>query len=160
MSDYMKHMPGNWSNCSMKIQDVVNPTLNITAEVPAAEINAFRRYCKEYQAFMKEEMLNNTLQIQKLDFVVKAKVTDDDRKWREEILEQASEYMHRSPQRISWEKTVLATLTQMLLPFDASVELTTIGSSAYGIGGADTNFNIAMSIGMYFSVNWSYHFCI
>lgn len=156
----MQHMPQNWVNCSMKIQDVVNPTLNITADVPAAGINAFRRYCRQYQAFMKEEMFNNTLQAQKLDFVVKTRVTDDDRKWREEISEKASEYMHRSPERISSEKLILVALTEMLLPFDASVELIAIGSSAYGIGDADTNFNIAISIGMYCSVNCNCNFSI
>lgn len=44
----MRAKPGNWKDCSMFVQDPVNPYVNITAEIPTEVVKAFRECCRQF----------------------------------------------------------------------------------------------------------------
>lgn len=135
----------------MVIQDVNNPTLNITAEIPVHEIDAFREHCKRYYVFLKEEIQQNSRQVQQFDFVVKNldQAIEVDCNWWRKISNKAAEFKEREPERMEYEQQILTLLTRLSKVYAKNVQLTPIGSSEYGIGGSDTDFNIGVSSGMY-----------
>lgn len=44
----IKAAPENWTNCSMFVQDLVRPDINITAEVPKEAAENFQQMCQQF----------------------------------------------------------------------------------------------------------------
>ena len=42
----MEESPENWKNCSMYVQDLVRPDVNITAEISKKEADNFQQMCE------------------------------------------------------------------------------------------------------------------
>lgn len=47
----MKSNPRNWENCTMFVQDIKSPGVNITAELTEEEVDSFKQICKMFIPF-------------------------------------------------------------------------------------------------------------
>lgn len=43
----MNAVPENWRNCTMYVQDLVRPHVNVTADVPIEAIGYFKNLCNK-----------------------------------------------------------------------------------------------------------------
>lgn len=63
------------------------------------------------------------------------------------IIASAIDLTSRTPQRIAHEKEIVKLLMVQLMKFDSTLRLLPIGSTTYGFGGSNTNFNILINAG-------------
>lgn len=45
----METCPENWQNCTMYVQDLVRPEINITAEISKEEAENFQHMCQIFE---------------------------------------------------------------------------------------------------------------
>lgn len=53
LRDGIEKNPENWKNCTMYVQDLIRPGINVTAEVPKKEVDNFQQLC---QMFAKQRL--------------------------------------------------------------------------------------------------------
>lgn len=49
--------PTNWENCSMYVQDIKSPGVNVTAEIPEAEAHGFKKFCQIMTTFLHKNII-------------------------------------------------------------------------------------------------------
>lgn len=199
LRDGIKENPSQWRNCTMFVQDIKSPGVNITVDVPEIEAEQFKEMCRTFRSAnvmertMDEYLLkvsknrpecvvdltadndgdetppakraaldipsiggwNINAQAHTVDF---ARITDDTHLLINVIMSNktsifqdipsiAIELMSRTARRISDERDILACLKRHFNTCSNQVQTIPFGSSTYGFGSAETDFNILVNIG-------------
>lgn len=141
--------PKNWHNCTMWVQDFISLSTNITAEIPKPEVDNFIKMCQMFASHEPRititpkiqsaapKTATNTLKNETVSVI-------DDKKVLDLIQQEISGdcVPNDLETRHCFEQTIVATLTQCIGKFDASLQLFPFGSSQYGIKWPNSNFNI------------------
>lgn len=185
----------NWRNCTMFVQDLVTPGLNIAAEVTKEDAYNFQEMCQMFSTAQKHSPVKRALKcpqpavlpvrkalsqtsLNKLNVsksvvnrsnptkteklvtpapnpmkkvatkrvVAKASVVLEnaikDGTFFDVINAEMAKFSTRSDERIRNEARILGILKQHFKIFDRALILVPIGSSTFGFGCCDSNYNI------------------
>lgn len=58
MRDAIETNPGNWENCTMFIEDIKSPTINVAAEIPEKEAHYFKKFCQILTTFSHKKIID------------------------------------------------------------------------------------------------------
>lgn len=156
--------PANWENCSMFIQDLNNHSVNVTAEISDIEVATFQKFCLHYHKILGKQQNANPASVTRSpalrtsSAIGQEKVHQNTKSSPEtntgfdsmetRISEEAADLLVRTQDRIKWEEKILRLIDSLLSTFDTNLKLVPFGSSSYGFGGANTNFNILINASM------------
>lgn len=184
----MKSNPENWQKCTMFVQDLVEPGLNITARVSKEDAHNFQALCQMFSISCRSKLTNETkpntsqtmpqrksvslnnlhgiklsvnrdkssksgqLMASTQSAAKKKKPTQnpifiiDEAIKNKEIFEiihcELSKVSSRSDARMRSESKILGLLKHHFKMFDRSLAIVPFGSTTYGFGGGQSNYNI------------------
>lgn len=179
LRDGIKSKPSNWQNCSMFVQDIKSPEINITADIANKEAKHFKEMCRLFESddsietaideyLMKVQhklcaasVIDLTVDLDTSEpppakraalgnhepgsaHVLTTVVMSQKNQIFADIPAIAMESLTRTERRNLDERKILAYL--MSTCFE-NVRAKQFGSSTYGFGGSDTDFNILVDTG-------------
>lgn len=145
LRDGIKSNPKNWNNCTMFVQDVVMPGLNIAAEIPEEEAMNFKIMCKMFAKY-KPTNNNKSIDIPKVVMDRSTSIEQVENVFSlidKEIAKACN--ASRLESREGFEEEIVSILTEYLTGPKAVLEIIPFGSSRYGFKRLNTNFNLLIN---------------
>lgn len=140
----------NWENCTMCVQDLIQPHVNITAEISKQEVDNFVRLCqifsKQSSKYFDDCFTRNTLST-----VSKTDVPSEILKHNPDFLSSIEKEILNSRMptvletRKRYEVEITSRLATYIQKFDPSLKLYPLGSTQYGVQITNANFNLLVS---------------
>lgn len=132
--------PENWTNCSIFIQDMVSPGLNIAAEITKQEITNFKLMCKLFSS------CKPTLKIE-LPIVTKSIDLDLKQGIHGLIDKELVEMRRQLDLGLNCETEITSILTKYIHQFKPTLKVIPFGSNHYGFKRPTANFNLLIDTG-------------
>lgn len=151
--------PGNWTNCSMYVQDLVSPSINITAELSMNEVDNFVKMCKifaKYEPIVGSSYLNRISSANSMSSLKSRSSVDkvlphmnDSQNTNVVSLIENEIVMIRSRSSVEvregYEMEICASLMPYIRKFDSSLDTYPCGSIQYDIRLLNSNYNLLIN---------------
>lgn len=152
----------------MHVQDPLRYDVNITAEISNEQIDMFQECCLIFYHHLKNCI---TMSPSNFELAVNADLEPissssyEEKRWKlyeapqshrniesnelfREIFSVSASLLTRSEERIQYEKQIMDVLEMYVKSFDSTLNIVSFGSTTYGFGGSNTNFNILIDAGI------------
>lgn len=144
-----------WENCTMWVQDLIPPYLNITAEITDQEVGNFVRMCQLFADYSPKCYDDCSMTTPNATCNVRLPLQN---------LKQDADFMSLIQREISnsrlpsvletrkrFELEITSMLARCVQKFDSSFKLYSFGSTQYDVRIANANFNVLISTSKFIS---------
>lgn len=134
--------PENWKNCSIFVQDLVSPGLNIAAEITKQEITNFKLMCKLFSSCKPTLKLERPIVTKTIDLNLKQGIHGL-------IDKELVEMRRQLDLGLNCETEITSILTKYIHQFKPTLKVIPFGSNQYGFKRRTANFNLLIDTGKF-----------
>lgn len=153
----------------MHVQDPLRYDVNITAEISNEQVDMFQECCMMFNNYLKScttinpsdfglivnedpKPISSTDDKPNMPDAPQNHQNTEPNELFKEIFSVSANLLTRDEERIRNEKNIMRIFTIYIESFDPTLIISSFGSSTYGFGGSNTNFNILINAGKFYQI--------